>query len=165
MGNTEFRGKIVWFLLTCRPDLLPLDLRRRGRAEGHLALFYPESAEEKLELIKTMAKKAKVSIEGELSEAIPKDLPSMSAADIEAALVRANARAVVDKREKVTKQDLIDTFADFVPPSYPLEVELQTLVAVAECTSRGLLPESWAKKPRDEITTRIRELKLMLSEQ
>ena len=23
MGNTEYRGKIVWFLLTCRPDLLP----------------------------------------------------------------------------------------------------------------------------------------------
>ncbi len=165
MGNTEFRGKIVWFLLTCRPDLLPVDLKRQGRAEEHLALFYPESAEEKLELIKTMAKKARVSIEGELADAIPKDLPSMSGADIEAALVRAKARAVVDKREKVSKQDLIDTFADFVPPSYPLEVELQTLVAVAECTSRGLLPATWAMKPRDEITTRIRELKLLLSEQ
>src|SRR6202140_2862533 len=43
MGTTDYRGKIVWFLLTCRPDLLPVDLKRQGRAEEHLALFYPES--------------------------------------------------------------------------------------------------------------------------
>ena len=33
MGNTEYRGKIIWFLLTCRPDLLPIDLTRQGRCE------------------------------------------------------------------------------------------------------------------------------------
>jgi len=165
MGNTEYRGKIVWFLLTCRPDLLPVDLKRQGRAEEHLALFYPDTAEERLELIRTMAKKSRVTIEGELSEVVPKDLPQMSGADVESALVRAKLRAVNDKREKVTRQDLAETFADFVPPSYPLEVELQTLVAVAECTSRDLLPERFRARPRDEITTRIRELKMLLSEQ
>ena len=165
MGNTEYRGKIVWFLLTCRPDLLPVDLKRQGRAEEHLALFYPESPEERLELIKTMARKAKVGFDGDIAETVPADLPKMSGADIESALVRAKLRAVNDKREKVSRQDLVDTFADFVPPSYPLEVELQTLVAVAECTSRELLPESYRKTPRDDITRRIRELKLLLAEQ
>jgi ATP-dependent 26S proteasome regulatory subunit len=165
MGNTEYRGKIVWFLLTCRPDLLPVDLKRQGRAEEHLALFYPESPEERLELIKTMARKAKVAFEGDLAAILPKDLPQMSGADIEAALVRAKLRAVNDKREKVTAVDLRETFDDFVPPSYPLEVELQTLVAVAECTSRDLLPESYRQKPRDDVTRRIRELKVLLSEQ
>jgi SpoVK/Ycf46/Vps4 family AAA+-type ATPase len=165
MGNTEYRGKIVWFLLTCRPDLLPVDLKRQGRAEEHLALFYPEGEAEKLELVRTMAKKSRVTIDGDLAEILPKDLPVMSGADIEAALVRCKLRAVNDKREKVTKEDMMLTFADFVPPSYPLEVELQTLVAVAECTSRDLLPESWKAKPRDEVTRRIRELKILLSEQ
>ncbi len=165
MGNTEYRGKIVWFLLTCRPDLLPVDLKRQGRAEEHLALFYPESPEERLELIKTMARKARVNFDGDIAETVPKDLPKMSGADIESALVRAKLRAVNDKRDKVSRQDLADTFADFVPPSYPLEVELQTLVAVAECTSRDLLPESYRQTPRDDITRRIRELKLLLSEQ
>src|SRR5439155_1317392 len=89
MGNTEYRGKIVWFLLTCRPDLLPVDLKRQGRAEEHLALFYPESAEERIELIKTMARKARVNFDGDIAEVLPKDLPKMSGADIEAALVRA----------------------------------------------------------------------------
>src|SRR5882724_5103799 len=165
MGNTEFRGKIVWFLLTSRPDLLPVDLKRQGRAEEHLALFYPESHEERVELVKTMARKAKVNFEGDITAILPPDLPRMSGADIEAALVRAKLRAVTDRRDRVTAQDLRETFADFLPPSYPLEVELQTLVAIAECTSRALLPESYRQMPRDEITQRIRELKILLSEQ
>src|SRR5437879_5461531 len=165
MGTTEYRGKIVWFLLTSRPDLLPVDLKRQGRAEEHLALFYPESDDERLELVRTMAKKARVQFDGDLAEVLPHDLPKMSGADLEAALVRAKLRAVNDRREKVTKEDLKETFADFVPPSYPLEVELQTLVAVAECTSRELLPESYRQKPRDDVTRRIRELKVLLSEQ
>jgi len=115
--------------------------------------------------VRTMAKKARVQVDGDLAEVLPKDLPKMSGADLEAALVRAKLRAVTDRRDKVTKEDLAQTFADFVPPSYPLEVELQTLVAVAECTSRELLPESYRQKPRDEVTRRIRELKLLLSEQ
>jgi AAA+ superfamily predicted ATPase len=164
MGNTQYRGKIVWFLLTSRPDLLPVDLKRQGRAEEHLALFYPESHDERLELIRTMARKAKVSFDGDIAEVLPNDLPKMSGADLEAALVRAKLRAVSDNRNKVTREDLAATFADFVPPSYPLEVELQTLVAVSECTSRELLPESYRQKPRDDVTRRIRELKMLLSE-
>src|SRR5919202_211230 len=122
MGNTEYRGKIVWFLLTSRPDLLPVDLKRQGRAEEHLALFYPESHEERLELVRTMAKKARVQVDGDLAEVLPKDLPKMSGAALGGALVRAKLRAVNDRRDKVTKEDLAETFADFVPPSYPLEV-------------------------------------------
>jgi len=95
---------------------------------------------------------------------LPPDLPKMSGADLEAALVRAKLRAVTDRREKVSADDLRETFADFLPPSYPLEVELQTLVAIAECTSRELLPESYRQKPREEVTRRIRELKILLSE-
>jgi ATP-dependent 26S proteasome regulatory subunit len=165
MGNTEYRGKIVWFLLTSRPDLLPVDLKRQGRAEEHIALFYPESRDEVLELIKTMSRKARVNFDGDIASVVPADLPKMSGADIESALVRAKLRAVNDQREKVTRQDLEETFADFMPPSYPLEVELQTLVAIAECTSRELLPESFRKTPRDDVTRRIRELKILLSEQ
>ena len=52
MGNTEYRGKIIWFLLTCRPDLLPIDLKRQGRAEEHLALFYPQTDAERDELLR-----------------------------------------------------------------------------------------------------------------
>jgi hypothetical protein len=51
-----------------------------------------------------------------------------------------------------------------MPPSYPLEVELQNLVAVQECTSRELLPESFRRMDRDFVTRRVRELKLLIEE-
>src|SRR2546427_12225511 len=41
MGDTRRRGKVIWFLMTSRPDLVPVDLKRQGRAEEHLALFPP----------------------------------------------------------------------------------------------------------------------------
>jgi hypothetical protein len=52
--------------------------------------------------------------------------------------------------------------ADFIPPTYPLEIELQDLVAVAECTSRELLPPNLRALERDVITRRIHELKALL---
>jgi len=166
MGNTEYRGKIVWFLLTCRPDLLPIDLKRQGRAEEHLALFYPQSDAERDELFRVISKKTKVALElPSFAALLPEKGKNLSGADIEAILVRAKFKALADGREKVTEADVKGVIADFVPPSYPLEIELQNLAAVQECTSRELLPESFRSMERDQITRRIRELKTLLEEQ
>jgi SpoVK/Ycf46/Vps4 family AAA+-type ATPase len=163
MGNTEFRGKIVWFLLTCRPDLLPIDLKRQGRAEEHLALFYPQTDGERDELFKAMQKKTKVNVEVPDFSKLTNGHP-FSGADIEAILIRSKFKAATDGREAVTPADVEAVVKDFVPPSYPLEIELQNLVAVQECTSRELLPEVFQKLERDEVTRRIRELKVLLEE-
>jgi SpoVK/Ycf46/Vps4 family AAA+-type ATPase len=164
MGNTEFRGKIVWFLLTARPDLLPVDLKRQGRAEEHLALFYPQSDAERDDLAKVVSRKVKVKLElPSFAALLPKN-SSLSGADIEAVLVRSKFRALAEGREEPTEADMRAVVADFVPPSYPMEIELQNLAAVQECTSRELLPESFRTMERDDITRRIRELKLLLEE-
>ena len=163
MGNTEYRGKIVWFLLTARPDLLPVDLKRQGRAEEHLALFYPQSDAERDELARVVAKKVKVPHLPSFASLLPKGT-QMSGADIEAVLVRAKFRALAAGREEPTEEDVRTVVADFVPPSYPLEIELQNLAAVQECTSRELLPEVYRTMERDSITRRLRELKLLLEE-
>ena len=34
MGDTRYRGKLIWMLLTSRPDFLPIDLKRQGRARS-----------------------------------------------------------------------------------------------------------------------------------
>src|SRR6202789_463857 len=62
MGDTRYRGKIVWMLLTARPDLLPIDLKRQGRAEVHIPLFYPSEDAELRTMIITLAKKAGTSV-------------------------------------------------------------------------------------------------------
>jgi AAA+ superfamily predicted ATPase len=164
MGNTEYRGKIVWFLLTARPDLLPVDLKRQGRAEEHLALFYPQSDAERDELARVVGRKVKLKTELPSFAALLPPGAQMSGADIEAVLVRSKFRALAQGREEPTVDDVRAVVADFVPPSYPLEIELQNLAAVQECTSRELLPEIYRTMERDTITRRIRELKLLLEE-
>ena len=53
---------------------------------------------------------------------------------------------------------------DFVPPSYPLAVELQNLVAVMECTSRSMLPERFRSLDREATVRRVAELKRLIGE-
>ena len=62
MGDTRYRGKLLWMLLTSRPDLLPIDLKRQGRAEVHLPLFAPADDAEIHFMIKVMARKNKTSL-------------------------------------------------------------------------------------------------------
>jgi len=160
MSDTRNRGKIIWFLMTARPDLMPIDLKRQGRAEEHIPLFAPDTDEERRELFEAMKKKTGLEL---TEEYIPKpvlkgDL-TFSGADMEAALTRAKFRTAADGLEKTTPEILDSIFLDFLPPNYPEEIELQTLTAVAECTSKALLPEQFRKLDRGKILKRIQELK------
>jgi AAA+ superfamily predicted ATPase len=165
MGNTDYRGKVIWFLLTCRPDLLPVDLKRQGRAEEHIALFYPETLEERRALLRAMQKKAGMAaFTPELEKFFLDNSGNLSGADIEAVLVRSRMRAALEKRASVTDADLKGALEDFIPPSYPTEIDLQNLVAVLECTSRSLLPAKYRDADRSEMIRRVNEL-LALSRQ
>lgn len=163
MSNSKNRGKIIWFLLTARPDLMPIDLKRQGRAEEHLALFYPMTREDRVELLKTMMQRTQITLEDhEIPVVLVDGTRTFSGADMEAILTRAKFRAVALNEGKVTSEILDDTVADFIPPTYPQEVELQTLAAVAECTSRQLLPEKYRDMEREEVLKRIEEIKMMI---
>src|SRR5262249_17223302 len=82
MGDTLYRGKLGRMLLTRRPDLLPVDLKRQGRAEVHLPLFAPASDLEVEHMIQTMARKNKTTL---APDALPAGLAQRgySGADIE----------------------------------------------------------------------------------
>jgi len=159
MGNTEFRGKVIWFLLTCRPDLLPVDLKRQGRAEEHIALFYPDTPDERLALLRAMQRKIGMKL-------LPADVEkffldragSLSGADIEAVLVRSHMRSSLQKKTAIDEQDLQAALDDFIPPYYPTEIDLQNLVAVLECTSKSLLPNQYRDIDRAELIRRTNEL-------
>jgi AAA+ superfamily predicted ATPase len=159
MGNTELRGKVIWFLLTCRPDLLPVDLKRQGRAEEHIALFYPETDEERLAMLRAMQKKTGIQAASpEMEKFFLERAGALSGADIEAVLVRARMKSALEGAAAVAVDDLKAALEDFIPPSYPTEIELQNLAAVLECTSRRLLPEKYRSLDRSEIVRRSQEL-------
>lgn len=164
MGNTEYRGKIVWFLITSRPDLLPVDLKRQGRAEEHLALFYPQTDEEHDALFRIMLKKSGLQTPATSIKDVTDDPSGLSGADIEAILARALLVAEVSPNGQpvATVDTLRAVFADFIPATSPLERELQILAAVQECTSREVLPEPYRTLDRGHLLSRLNELRALL---
>ncbi len=165
MGDTQYRGKIIWFLITCRPDLIPIDLKRQGRAEEHLALFYPETEAEKEALFDTLVRKLDLSIRRfSVSDILKRFRHEFSGADLEAVLIRAKFRAAMEDRSFVTKEDLEEALGDFVPPAYPFEIELQNLVAVLECTSKEMVPRRFQNLDRTKLVRDIQELKALIGE-
>jgi AAA+ superfamily predicted ATPase len=159
MGNTEYRGKVIWFLLTCRPDLLPVDLKRQGRAEEHIALFYPETPEERLALLRAMQRKIGMkAFPEEIEKFFLNHAGGLSGADIEAVLVRSHMRSSLQNKVVVDAQDLEAALEDFIPPYYPTEIDLQNMVAVLECTSKSLLPKQYRDLERAELIRRTNEL-------
>jgi len=157
MGNTRYRGKIIWMLLTSRPDLLPIDLKRQGRAEVHIPLFYPHEAAEIHTMFEIMAKKNKLSL---AAGAVPEVSPDrhLSGADIESIVLAAKRGVVSAGRKDLTRADLDQALAEFIPSAQGLEKELQVLAAVLECTQVSFLPPEWREQiSRADGRTRLQE--------
>ena len=163
MSNPKHRGRVIFFLVTARPDLMPVDLKRQGRAEEHLALFYPTTREEREELLEVMRRRTDVRLPlDQMPEALLNGERTFSGADMEALFTRGKFRAAAERDGEVTADVLEAVVEDFMPPTYPMEVELQTLAAVLECTSRALLPERYREMDREAIVRRVEELKRLL---
>jgi AAA+ superfamily predicted ATPase len=140
MGNTAYRGRIIWFLMTCRPDLLPIDLKRQGRAEVHIALFYPEGSEEVRQMFVVMGKKSGVVIR-------PEDVPDtggkkLSGADIEGVVNRAYRLSLLGGEKEISAAHLAAALESFIPSAEDAEKRVQELAAILECTEAEMLPPS-----------------------
>jgi AAA+ superfamily predicted ATPase len=166
MGDTRYRGRIIWMLLTCRPDLLPIDLKRQGRAEVHIPLFAPQTADELRDMFLAMARKNGVSL---ADDAVPTVKPErgLSGADVESIVLSANRCALLAGRSAVTADDLQQSLDDFVPSAQALEKDLQELAAALESTQLQFLPPERRKqmtKPdaRAKLQERFVALRAML---
>jgi AAA+ superfamily predicted ATPase len=148
MGDTRYRGKILWMLLTCRPDLLPIDLKRQGRAEVHIPLFYPTLEEEVRAMFQAMARKAGVQLSAEEVPNVPVT-GQFSGADIEGIVTRAARRSRVNGESAIGKAALERELAGFLPSLEGLEKEMQEIAAMLECTEVEFLPEAFRKRVQE----------------
>jgi AAA+ superfamily predicted ATPase len=165
MGNTAYRGKIIWFIATNRPDRIPIDLKRQGRAEEHLALFFPDTPAEVDNLFEILLRKLKLKTDGfSISKTLARYHLALSGADLEAILIRARFNAALENRVIITHEDIEITVKEFLPPAYPHEIELQNLVAVLECTSREMIPAKFRNLDKNKIINEIQQLKILLGE-
>ena len=148
MGDTRYRGKIIWMLLTARPDLLPIDIKRQGRAEVHIPLFYPSEDSELRAMFRILAHKQGSSL---VEADVPAELPhkgNLSGADVEGIVGRAQRIALLAGEDHITRAALEQALSGFMPSTQSLERELQELAAIIECTDAEFLPP--AKRARLE---------------
>lgn len=169
MGDTSYRGRIIWMLLTARPDLLPIDLKRQGRAEVHVPLFYPSDDAELRTMIGVLAKKAGTSVaEADLPAEIPHK-GNLSGADIEGIVGRALRTSLLAGSRAITREALAQALAGFMPSTQTLEREAQELAAIIECTDIEFLPPGKLDKltkygGREKLQERLTAIKQILEQ-
>ena len=168
MGDTKYRGRIIWMLLTARPDLLPIDLKRQGRAEVHIPLFYPTDEDEIRQMFTILAKKMGSKVAAEYIPAIPQR-GHLSGADIEGMVGRAWRKSLLAGNDHITKEALADVVSQFMPSTQGMERELQEVAAIIECTDRQFLPAPILERMdkeggRANFQTRLTALKQILKD-
>ncbi|MFN7647448.1 MAG: ATP-binding protein [Acidobacteriota bacterium] len=166
MGDTRYRGKILWMLLTARPDLLPIDLKRQGRAEVHIPLFYPADAAQVRSMFLAMARTAHTPLAEEDSPPIP-HLGQLSGADVEGIVGRAARQSLLAGAAGITREALAAAVAEFLPSTQSLEKEMQEIAAILECTDRQFLPPEILEKMnaaggREKLQERYTQLRRMI---
>jgi SpoVK/Ycf46/Vps4 family AAA+-type ATPase len=169
MGDTANRGKILWFLITNRPDLLAIDLKRQGRAEKHIPLFPPETEQDYEELFDVLKRKLMLTTQFDNFFGAPpegagmtiEDVKLLNGADIEALMVRAKGIGLLAGNESMSADNFKGVLSDYQSPVYPQQIEYQILQAVQESTSKSLIPERWRKDPA-EMARRIDELRFYI---
>jgi AAA+ superfamily predicted ATPase len=167
MGDTRYRGRILWMLLTARPDLLPIDIKRQGRAEVHIPMFYPTDDAELRELCVVMARKMGARLALEDVPEIPQK-GELSGADIEGMVGRAWRRSLLSGSSHITAAAMVDVVENFMPSTQGLERELQEVAAMIECTDREFLPDAIQERMerlggRDALTQRLTAIKQLLA--
>jgi AAA+ superfamily predicted ATPase len=170
MGDTRYRGKILWMLLTARPDLLPIDIKRQGRAEVHIPLFYPTEDDELRKMFVVLARKLGTTLREEDVPPVPQEHKGLlSGADIEGIVARAWRRSLLSGAASVTPEALGEVLSQFLPSAQGLEKQLQEAAAIIECTDREFLPPAIVEQiekagGRGAIQQRLMALKELVAQ-
>jgi len=165
MSDPKNRGKIIWVVITARPDKLEPDIKRTGRAGEHLPVFDPEG-EEREAFINFVLKKVGRTL-SELSQAHKAEFLAhtthYSPADFIQLLTNLERQRYLLKRD-LSSDEVLAVAHDFIPTDISLQRELQSLLAFVECSYKSLLPEQYASLTKQEAYERIGELKRLLGE-
>jgi transitional endoplasmic reticulum ATPase len=174
MSDTSNRGRILFLVMTNRPDKLDVDLKRAGRLDRKIPFLYVQTPEEVELVAKALLRKNKIKTNVDLAtirDGFSSKLVGYSNADIEAVLLLANDDAARDEspesvRENgepvVLERHFLQAAIDYFP-SRDLELlDYMELLAVFESSSRRLLPAKYASLTPEDLDTRLRHLRAIV---
>jgi SpoVK/Ycf46/Vps4 family AAA+-type ATPase len=158
MSDTENRGRVLFILMTNRPDKLDVDIKRAGRLDRKIPFLYPQTVEEVMGVLMAQFRKNKVKTEVEFprDSALAAPLVGYSNADLEAIVLLASDNAAGRSPEAgVTADDLARATRDYLPSRDVAMLEYMELLAVFEASNRRMLPKKYADVPVDELQARL----------
>jgi transitional endoplasmic reticulum ATPase len=167
MSDTSNRGRILFLVMTNRPDKLDVDLKRAGRLDRKIPFLYVQTPEE-VELVATaLVRKNKIKTDVDLAtirDGFSSKLVGYSNADIEAVLLLANDDAAreTDSDAPVLVEHFLRAASDYFPSRDVELLEYMELLAVFETSSRRLLPSKYASITPEELDARLRQLRLIV---
>ena len=165
MSDTSNRGRILFIVMTNRPDKLDVDLKRAGRLDRKIPFLYSQTPEEVENVARALVRKNRVKTDVDLAE-IRQDfsakLVGYSNADVEAVVLMANDDAAKAGEGKVAARHFKHAAADYFPSRDVELLEYMELLAVFEASSRRLLPEKYAGMTPEELDLRLRTLRAVV---
>lgn len=164
MSDTTNRGRVLFVLMSNRPDKLDIDIKRAGRLDRKIPFFYGDEPEDVEPILIAQLRRHKVAHELEFPrdrDAISAKLVRYSNADIEAVVLAANNEAAA-AGEPVTAARMASALADYLPARDSTMLEYMELLAVFECSSRKLLPKRYAELNIEDLQERLRILKAQI---
>ena len=165
MSDTSNRGRILFLVMTNRPDKLDVDLKRAGRLDRKIPFLYSQTAEEVELVAKALLRKNKIKTEVDLADLkgeFSVKLVGYSNADVEAVILMANDDAAREHGDNasVAKEHFVRAADDYFPSRDIELLEYMELLAVFESSSRRFLPLKYAGMSPEELDLKLRELRL-----
>ena len=167
MSDTSNRGRILFLVMTNRPDKLDVDLKRAGRLDRKIPFLYVQTAEEVELVAKALLRKNKIKTDVDLvsiRDSFSSKLIGYSNADIEAVLLLANDEAAreSDGDAPVLASHFQRAAIDYFPSRDAELLEYMELLAVFESSSRRLLPAKYATLTPEDLDARLRHLRAIV---
>ena len=152
LSDARIRGRILMINCTNRPDRMDAALKRSGRSDDRIPLLMP-TERELASIFGVMFKRYK--IETSIKDFIPFAtlVSGRSGADIEAIVLKSFRFAGELEKKVVDDEALRASIDDFIPSASQADIDLMTLLAISESSSRRLLPDN-AAAIVDEIKER-----------
>ncbi|MGZ8830076.1 MAG: ATP-binding protein [Thermoanaerobaculia bacterium] len=165
MSDTSNRGRILFLVMTNRPDKLDVDLKRAGRLDRRIPFLYSQTPEEVENVARALVRKNKINTDVDFATiraTFSKKLVGYSNADVEAVVLMALDDAARDEATVVSADRFIRAAADYFPSRDQELLEYMELLAVFETSSRRLLPAKYANITPEELDLRMRQLRAVV---
>lgn len=148
LSDPRIRGCVVMVNCTNRPDRMDAAMKRSGRSDDRIAILMP-AEEERAAIFRVMFRRYKIPTaitDFTLFAALTQGL---SGADIENITLKSFRFAGEMGKKEVDEAALTEAIGDFIPSASQADIDLMTLLAISESSSRRLMPANTAEIIRE----------------